>query len=174
MIVKEPTRKQKKLGYSSLLEAYEEWKQNQMAALAPVALTVKNAIEAKANTCLDASKPPVGKEAYRVTRRGERVNFTSYTLKKMPREARDALMGLMGDGEVSKRECKDADCLHPCFGPLHASNCNKCYKTWVQTRGKMKSKACDLCEIDYEEWTEPHIMTFEEKMIDLGKADLLN
>ena len=144
-----------------------------MAALAPVALKVKNAIEAKSNTCLDSTKPPIGQEAYRVTRRGERMNYTSYIIKKMPPAAREALMGLMGNGDVSKRECKDADCLHPCFGPLHASNCNKCYKTWVQTRGKMKSKACDLCEIDYEEWTEPHIMTFEEKMEALGKAHLL-
>ena len=59
-----------------------------MAALAPIALKVKNAIEAKQATCSDSTKPPVGQEAYRVTRRGERVNFTSYTLKKMPPAAR--------------------------------------------------------------------------------------
>lgn len=69
-------------------DAYDGWKQNQMAALAPIALKVKNAIEAKQAMCGDSTKPPVGQEAYRVTRRGERVNFTSYTLKKMPPAAR--------------------------------------------------------------------------------------
>ena len=98
-----------------------------MVQLAPVALKVKNAIEAKTNMCLNHDKPPVGTEAYRVTRRGERMNYTSYTLRRMPAGAREALMGLVGGDDVSKRECKEADCLHPCFGPLHASNCNKCY-----------------------------------------------
>ena len=108
-------------------EGYNEWKHAQMVQLAPVALKVKNAIEAKTNMCLTSDKPPVGTEAYRVTRRGERMNYTSYTLRRMPAGAREALMGLVGGDDVSKRECKEADCLHPCFGPLHASNCNKCY-----------------------------------------------
>ena len=106
-------------------------------------------------------------------RGGELLNYTDYTLKKLPTGAKQALMRIVGDGEIGGSACKEADCLHPCFGPLHASNCNTCYKTWVQSRGKRKDKACGMCEIDYTEWTEPHIMTFEEKMEAAGKAHLL-
>ena len=144
-----------------------------MARLAPVALKVKNAITAKSNTCLNHDKPPAGTLAYRLRRGGELMNYTDYTLRKLPNGAKRALMSIMGDETLGGTACKGADCLHPCFGPLHASNCNKCYTTWVQTRGKRKDKACGMCEIDFEEWTEPHIMTFEEKMEALGKAHLL-
>ena len=82
-------------------------------------------------------------------------------------------MTILGDGDIGGSACKDADCLHPCYGPLHASPCNKCYKTWVKSRGQTKSRSCDMCDLDYTEWTEPHIMSFEEKMFDIGKEHLL-
>ena len=144
-----------------------------MAKLAPVALKVKNAIEAKTNMCLNSRKPPIGTKAYRVGGIGNRINYTEKMLKNLPTEAKRALMTILGDGEIGGRACKDADCLHPCFGPLHASNCNKCYKTWVKSRGQMQSRSCGACDIDYTEWTEPHIMTFEEKMTEIGKEHLL-
>ena len=123
--------------------------------------------------CTDHSKPPPGAAAYRMRALGPKMNYTTMTLKKLPDGAKSALMDILGDGDIGGSACKDADCLHPCYGPLHASHCNKCYKTWVKSRGQQKSRSCDMCDVDFEEWTEPHIMSFEEKMVDIGKEHLL-
>ena len=143
------------------------------ATLAPVALKVKNAIEAKSAMCLNHAKPPVGIAAYKLRPNGRRFNYTTYVLKKLPGPAKKALWKILGDGDIGGKACKDADCLHPCYGPLHASDCHKCYKTWVHSGGNMKSSSCDLCEIDAAEWTKPHIKCFNEKMRDTGKEHLL-
>ena len=92
--------------------------------LAPVALKVKNAIEAKSAMCLKDDKPPVGTAAYKLRPNGRRFNYTTYLLKMLPRPVKKDLWKILGDGNIGGKACKDADCLHPCYGPLHASDCH--------------------------------------------------
>ena len=124
--------------------------------------------------CTDPSKPPPGAAAWQRVQNGPTMNYSTMVLGKLPvHTARKALLEILGDEDVDWRTCTETDCLHPCFGPLHASPCNKCYKTWVKTKGQLEHYTCSKCDTEYEEWTEPHIMSFEEKMVDIGKEHLL-
>ena len=31
-------------------------------------------------------------------------------------------------GSPTKEQCEQADCLHPCYGASHESNCNLCFQ----------------------------------------------
>ena len=93
------------------------------------------------------------------------MNYTEYTLaglrSKKAKTAFFKLAGPAGENSVSEDACAEADCLHPCFGPLHGRACHLCYATWTQTKGKGRNTLCNQCEIDFTEWKFPHIMTFE-------------
>ena len=69
--------------------------------------------------------PPVGTRAYRTRRFGRRKTYTDYTMDKLPDAAKNHFFALLGaQGAVTSDDCADADCLHPCFGPLHGRSCH--------------------------------------------------
>ena len=74
--------------------------------LAPVALKVKNAIEAKSAMCLKDDKPPVGTAAYKLRPNGRRFNYTTYLLKMLPRPVKKDLWKILGDGNIGGKACK--------------------------------------------------------------------
>ena len=81
----------------------------------------------------------------------------------------------MFGGNPNKIQCEQDDCLHPCRGAGHESNCNMClmYAYSKIKRGedflplaKHEAAACDGCVIPHKEFSE-YIPTFEEWMAEL-------
>jgi len=78
----------------------------------------------KAATCSTA-KPAVGEKGFKVY--GAPVNYSQYY---------GALYGVVYmnkfypnyyQGSPTQEECEEADCLHPCYGASHETNCHTCY-----------------------------------------------
>ena len=62
---------------------------------------------------------------------------------------------LMGDGEITTRECEAVDCLHPCYGDIyHYGACAKCIDYLISSEGDRHS-VCDYCGLKVNAvWSE--------------------
>ena len=53
---------------------------------------------------------------------------------------------VMGDGEITTRECEAVDCLHPCYGDEGYGACAKCIDYLISSEGD-RHTVCDLCVV---------------------------
>ena len=106
---------------------YDAWRDAQFERLTAVAEKIQKAAEDKEAVCQDpdGNMPPVGTRAFRKRRLGRRKTYTNYTLDSISYSAKARMFALLGaEGAVTEEDCVDADCLHPCFGPLHGRSCH--------------------------------------------------
>ena len=106
---------------------YDAWRDAQFERLTAVAEKIQKAAEDKEAVCQDPDGkiPPVGTRAFRKRRFSRRQTYTNHTLDSIPDSAKAHMFALLGaEGAVTEEDCVDADCLHPCFGPLHGRSCH--------------------------------------------------
>ena len=53
---------------------------------------------------------------------------------------------VIGDGEITYRECEAVDCLHPCYGDEGYGACAKCIDYLISSGGE-RHAVCDLCVV---------------------------
>ena len=53
----------------------------------------------------------------------------------------------LSGNHLIKSSCEKADCLHPCYGASHESNCNSCrngFETYYRNKGNSNVSADEL------------------------------
>ena len=71
-------------------------------------------------------------------------------------------------GSPTQEECESADCLNPCYGAAHETNCSLCFQIALSeeaqesiTKEQLK-QVCDACTVPPTEAEIPDLMTFNE------------
>lgn len=71
-------------------------------------------------------------------------------------------------GSPTKEECEEADCLNPCYGAAHETNCSLCFQIALSAEAQESitqeqfKKVCDACTVPPTEAEIPDLMTFDE------------
>ena len=71
-------------------------------------------------------------------------------------------------GSPTQEQCEQADCLHPCYGASHESNCNLCFQIAFVEEVNAKftteqfQQICGACSVPPMEIELPPMMTYEE------------
>ena len=118
----------------------------------------------KAEKCSTA-KPAVGEKGFKVY--GAPVNYSQFIGAKYGVLYMSKFYQYY-QGSPTQEECEGADCLHPCYGASHETNCNTCllYAFDRTVRESMTEEQamgfCGACSVPAKEVELPKMMTYEQ------------
>ena len=142
-------------------EAYEEYKkQYNEQNIQLVDLKVK-----KASKC-SKMEYSVGEKAYRLYDAVD-VNYTVHLSAQIGGSTMSKFYQYF-HGSPNREQCEQADCLHPCYGAAHESNCNLCFQDAFVADVKAKftpeqfQQICGACSVPAKEIELPPMKTYEE------------
>lgn len=145
--------------------AYEEYKKQYNAAIGEQKAQIEGMVAKKADAC-SKMEVSVGEKAYRLYGAVD-VNYTVHLSAQVGGSTMSKFYQYF-HGSPTREQCEQADCLHPCYGASHESNCNLCFQDAFVDDVKAKftpeqhRQICGACSVPAKEIELPQMKTYEE------------
>ena len=145
--------------------AYEDYKKQYNAAMDEQMEQIDGMRASKAQNC-SKMEVEVGEAAYKLYGVVD-VNYTVNVSAQVGASTMSKFYQYY-QGSPTQEQCEQADCLHPCYGASHESNCNLCFQiAFVQDVNdkfttEQFQQICGACSVPPKEIELPPMMTYEE------------
>ena len=144
--------------------AYNDYKTEYNEEVLPLKEQYNAAVAKKAEKC-DAFTPAVGSKPY--TMYGMQINYTQAASMQLGAAKMRTFYTYL-TGSPTQEQCESADCLNPCYGAAHESNCSLCFQIALSAEAQESitqeqlEQVCNACTVPPTEAEIPDLMSYSE------------